>query len=312
MPAASDSFAQRVHSVRRDQNSIIVHWVTRRIVEGVTINVNRLLADAERAIDWSAVVVDAAIANLGRRGWTRTRDALVSMAAVSLAEAARQKDDGTKSMPLLLKSGLSHLAMIDRLGREKARLVDANLEQELQAGLVLLGEARGGALYQAARDASKPLLVALAADVSAAGERSLRIAPEPVSPPTVPGGRPLGPEEQRLAGHWIHTEFLGSGATTGKVELHMVLLATGQLARTKRSLVFSSLQDGGGNWIGSLDSITGLDRTERGRWNADGILLTLEMDDGSAYEYRYRQEGAAMSTTNTNGGAQRHWRRSGR
>lgn len=309
MPAAPDSFASQVHSLRREHYSVLVDWASRRIVEGLTINIYPLLADVEHTIDWSAVVVDAAIANLGRRGWTRTRDRLVRMVAESLADTASRKTDGPKGMPLLLRSGLSHLAVIDRLGSEKARLVDANLEQELQAGLVLLGEARGQALYQAAREASKLALAALRSDVSTAGERSLRIAPEPVPARTVPRGRPMKPEEHRLAGHWINSEFLQSGTTTGRFELHMVLLPTGELARTNRSLVFSSLQDSHGNWLGSLDSIAGLGRAERGRWYAEGALLTLEMDDGSAYEYRYLQQGDAMSTTNTNGGARRHWRR---
>ena len=313
MPATPDSFAHRVSALRREHNLEIVNWVGRRVVENIGFEAQFLKGSIERAIDWSAVLVDAAIVNLGRRGWTRTRDALVKMAGASLSEATRLKTDGAKGMPLLLKAAMSHVVVLELLGRDKAQLVYVNLEQELRMGLVPLGEARGQALYDEVRKARRGLLVGLRADAAAAGERSLHIAPEQVLPlPTGPGGRTLSPEEERLTGHWINAEWEQSGNATGRFDLHMVLLTTGHLLRTNASIVFSSLQDSAGNWVGSLDSIAGLSRAERGRWNAAGGLLTLEMDDGSAYEFRYVQEGARMSTTNTNGGARRYWTRSRR
>ena len=310
MPTSPGWFTPRVSALRREHNHIIVDWVTRRIIEDMSLDVYQLKAGVERAIDRSAIVVEAAAANLGKRRWTKTLDLLVTGAAQALRDATDRKTDGPKGMPLLLKSSFSHLALLDLLGSRKARLVDANLGQELQAGLVLLGAARGEALYRTVRDAGEGALNALMSDITAAGERSLAIPPEPVEPLTaIPGGGTLNQEEQRLVGHWVNTEVLGTG-TTGRFELHMVLLATRHLARTTRSVVFAPLRDSGGNWAGSLDSVSGLSRAERGRWNAADSLLTLEMDDGSAYEYWYRQEGASMSTTNTNGGARRHWTRS--
>ena len=309
MPDAPSSFAHRVNALRRDQLPEVVDWVARRVIENIAIDASFLKDGIERAIDWSGVVVDAAVANLGRRGWTKTQTALERRAGAALVEARTRKTDGPKGMPLLLKSAYSHIALIDLLGSTKARLVDADLSQEMKAGLVLLGEVRGEAIYRAVRELGRGALLTLQADVAAAGERSLAIAPEPIgSPAAAPGGGTLSQEERRLVGHWVNTEFLSG--TTGKFELHMVLLATGQLARTKRSVVFAPLRDSGGNWVGSLDSVSGLSRAERGRWNAAGLLLTLEMDDGSAYEYRYEQDGASLLTTNTNGGARRYWTRS--
>jgi hypothetical protein len=50
-----------------------------------------------------------------------------------------------------------------------------------------------------------------------------------------------------------------------------------------------------------------LDHGDRGKWRVDGRLLTIEMDDDSAYEYTVTLSGTSMRTRNTTGGAQRLW-----
>jgi hypothetical protein len=241
----------------------------------------------------------------------KTAQALSTMASESLVDATKRKTDGVKGMPLLLKSACSHNAFVNFLGNERARLVDADLERALQTGLVLLGETRAREVYRAAEHACRAVLVDLTNDVSAAGERSLTIPPEPLSSSTTSADRhALSPVERRLTGHWTNAQPLTSGTTKGRFELHMVLLADRRLARTSKSVVFASLRDSSGNWIGSLDSLTELSRAERGRWKADRTVLTLEMEDGSAYEYEYSHQGSSMVTTNTNGGATRSWTRS--
>lgn len=310
MSPTTGVFASRVTSLRSDHNQAIVDWVTRRIIEEPDLDAAKLKASTERYIDWSAAVADAAVANLGKRRWIATQQALSTMVSESLSVAASRKTETPKGMPLLLKAAFFHNAFLSFLSSEHARLVDADLEKELQTGLVLLGEARGQDLYRAAREMFRAVIPALVNDVTAAGERSLAVTPEPVAGPGSPGGRTLSAQEAPLAGHWVHSEFHSSGNFSGRFDLHMVLLADGTAARTTNSAVVGALCDRVGNWIGSLDSVSGLDRSERGRWEADGTLLTLEMNDGSAYEYRYSQRGFEMVTVNTNGGGKRFWTRS--
>jgi hypothetical protein len=298
--------------LRRDQDHHVVDWVAQRIVEGHNVAIRQLKDSADRYIEWAALVVDAAIVNLGRRRWYDTRQSLTVMANASLGEASRRPTDGgPKGMPLLLKAAFTHHALVGLLGRENARLVDADLEKELQTGLALLGESRGQALHRAARETYLGVLPILVNDVKAAGDGSLAVPPEPLSPTITPGGRLLSPAEQRLTGHWVHSASSLSGDFQARAELHMVLLADGRLARTRKSVAFSSLRDSSGNWSGSLDAFSALGRDERGRWSADGVLLTLDMEDGSAYEYRYTQDGSGMVTVNTTGGERRYWTRGG-
>ncbi len=310
MPALTDPYSVRVQALLREHYAPIVDWVVRRIVEGARIDVAKLQNDAERYVAWSAIVVDAAIVNLGKRGWTGTQRLLTTSANAALIEASRRPTDGgPRGMPLLLKSAFHHHALVSLLGKEKVRLVDADLEKERHVGLVVLGEARGQEIDRSAQVACRAAVPVLTNDVTVAGQRSLAITPEPLAGLS-PGGRLLSSAEQLLVGYWVHSDSDLSGGSSIRVELHMLLLRDGHVARSSRSVVFSSLRDSSGTWSGSIDSISGLTPAERGQWNADGTLLTLEMNDGSAYEFRYSQSGAGMITVNTNGGARRHWVRS--
>lgn len=309
MPALTDRYSVRIQALLREHYAPIVDWVARRIVEGARIDVRQLHSDAEGYVAWSAIVVDAAIVNLGKRGWTGTQRLLTTTTNAALIEATRQPTDGPRGMPLLLKSAFHHHTLVNLLGQEKARLVDADLEKERQRGLVVLGEARAQEIYRSAQAACRSAVPTLTNDVTVAGQRSLTIPPEPLAGLTS-DGRLLSSDEERLVGYWVWSDSDFSGGTSIRVELHMLLARDGRVARSSRSVVFSTVRDNTGNWSGSIDSISGLTPAERGRWNADGILLTLEMDDGSAYEYRYSQSGSGMNTVNTNGGARRHWVRS--
>ena len=257
-------------------------------------------------------MLETVIANLEKRRWTETKRVLTAMANESLDEAKKRPTDGAKGVPALLKWAFNQNAFLSFLANEKARLVDADLEKQLQTGLVVLGEARGQEIYRSAREASRAVVSILANDALTAGEQSLKIPPEPLSSllPVAPGGRILSPVEQRLSGHWIWSYRSQSVGSSARVELHMILLGDGHVARTSKSIAFSSLKDSSGNWMGSIDAVSGLSGGERGKWKADGTFLTLEMDDGSEYEYRYSQSGPKMNTTNTTGWEQRYWTRS--
>jgi hypothetical protein len=138
--------------------------------------------------------------------------------------------------------------------------------------------------------------------------------PTPVPPPTpaeklatsganIAGGRQISSHERRLSGHWVYQEFYSSG----RGELHMMLLRNGHCVRTSKSVASLILHDSAGNWAGFMERASALDPGDRGKWRFDGRLLTLEMDDDSTYEYTVTLSGTSMTTRNTTGGAQRLW-----
>ena len=120
---------------------------------------------------------------------------------------------------------------------------------------------------------------------------------------SISGGRDISSYEQRLSGHWVYQEFYSSG----RGELHMMLLRNGHCMRTSKSVASLILHDGTGNWAGFMERASALDPGDRGKWRFDGRLLTLEMDDDSTYEYTVTPSGTSMTTRNTTGGAQRLW-----
>jgi hypothetical protein len=87
----------------------------------------------------------------------------------------------------------------------------------------------------------------------------------------------------------------------------MLLLPDGHCVRTTRSVASSTFRDSAGNWRGFADAASSLPPGDRGSWGATSALLTLEMDDGSAYEYRYTLEGSKMLTRA--GGGNKLWMR---
>jgi hypothetical protein len=150
-------------------------------------------------------------------------------------------------------------------------------------------------------------------------------APSPITPPKPSAPNPVPPapaeklatsqasissvrqissNEQRLSGHWVYQEFYSSG----RGELHMMLLRNGHCVRTSNSIATLILHDRAGNWAGFMERASALDPGDRGKWRFDGRLLTLEMDDDSTYEYSVTTSGTSLMTTrNTTGGAQRLW-----
>ena len=75
-----------------------------------------------------------------------------------------------------------------------------------------------------------------------------------------------------------------------------------------RSIASSTFYDNAGNWAVFADAESRLPPEDRGSWSATSALLALEMDDGSAYEYRYHVESSKM-TTRTSRGTE-FWKRS--
>ena len=98
---------------------------------------------------------------------------------------------------------------------------------------------------------------------------------------SISSGRQISSHEQRLSGHWVYQEFYSSG----RGELHMMLLRNGHCVRTSKSVASLILHDSAGNWAGLMERASALDPGDRGKWRFDGRLLTLEMDDNSTYEY---------------------------
>src|SRR5262245_26406852 len=109
MPATTNGFAAREKALLRDHNYHIVDWVAKRVMEEydpVTkkykLYAEELKATAEGYVEWSALVVEAVIANLEKRRWTETKSAVTAMANKSLEEAKKRPTDGAKGMPALL------------------------------------------------------------------------------------------------------------------------------------------------------------------------------------------------------------------
>ena len=103
----------------------------------------------------------------------------------------------------------------------------------------------------------------------------------------------------------MYQEFYSSG----RGELHMILLRNGHCVRTSGSVASLTFHDSAGNWAGFMERASALDPGDHGKWRFDGRLLTLEMDDNSTYEYTVTLSGTSMTTRNTTGGAQRLWTR---
>jgi hypothetical protein len=127
----------------------------------------------------------------------------------------------------------------------------------------------------------------------------------PTAQASISGARDISSYEQRLSGYWVYQEFYSSG----RGELHMMVLRNGHCVRTSNSVATLILHDSAGNWAGFMERSSALDLGDRGKWRFDGRLLTLEMEDDSTYEYTVTLSGTSMTTRNTTGGAQRLWTR---
>ncbi len=77
----------------------------------------------------------------------------------------------------------------------------------------------------------------------------------PTSQASIAGGRQISSHEQRLSGHWVYQEFYSSG----RGELHMMLLRNGHCVRTSNSVASLILHDSAGNWAGVMERASALD-----------------------------------------------------
>jgi hypothetical protein len=81
--------------------------------------------------------------------------------------------------------------------------------------------------------------------------------------------------DQRLIGHWRHTEILGSGGLTMTIDTHCILDATGRM-----------------QWYSRTAS--GTDGPESGVWSASNDTLNLMFDKGDRLAFAYVLEGSTM------------------
>jgi hypothetical protein len=178
-------------------------------------------------------------------------------------------------------------------------------------GFILLGEFRGQQFAQMAQQFVANAGMYLMIDTSAASGTSLfqqRLAHVPSLESMIAGGRELSELERSLVGHWVNQDFYPSGGFSMRTELHILLLPDGHCVRATRSIASSTFRDSAGNWTGFADAASALPAGDRGSWSATGTVLSLEMDDGSAYDYNYQLEGPKMITRTSRG--TRFWMRS--
>jgi hypothetical protein len=81
--------------------------------------------------------------------------------------------------------------------------------------------------------------------------------------------------DQRLIGHWRHTEILGSGGFTMTIDTHCILDASGRM-----------------QWYSRTAS--GTDGPESGVWLAANGTLNLKFDKGDRLAFAYVLEGTTM------------------
>ena len=310
MAKALASYPGRAASWLQKNSGTVRDWIQFRCREETDLNDAKLHRAAVGYMKWCPLLACAASDALESRGWTTEKkfiDNDIVLALLSAAEEAPVEDE--EGMPSLLQMSFLVHDTIRRLNVETP-LVDVDTKSPLQTGLIVLGESRGQQLDQIARKLATNAAIRFATDVIAAGEASLKKPLEhvPSLETVTDGGRELTMLERSLVGRWIWQDFYTSGSFSARVELHMFLLPDGHCVRTSRSIASSMFYDNAGNWAGFADAESRLPPEDRGSWNATSALLSLEMDDGSAYEYRYHVEGS-KTTTRTSRGT-KFWMRS--
>jgi len=305
MPLKLDGHAVRVERLVSTQTPVLDAFLQFRCREETDLDFYKLKHSCGGYIKWCALAVEAAAANLAKRKWNGLESIVEQMAADGLKNALETPVEGKKRTPALLSWAFFQNDYLERVNNPESPLMDADLKRAMQTGIALLGETEAQSIDASVRTAATMGALVLISDVSSAGEGSLKVAPEKLATlqAVISGGRDISSYEQRLAGNWVYQEFHSSGRS----ELHMVLLDDGHCVRTSKTVASLTFHDSAGNWAGFMDSVSGLDPGDRGKWRFDGRLLTLEMDDDSAYEYTVTLSGTSMMTRNTTGGAQRLW-----
>ena len=309
-PAPLGNPVARVETLVTAQSALLDSWVAFRCREEPDLDDAKLRRSLGGYLRWAGHMMAAALASLQRRAWHGAA-AMLSDAfrdGLDLAASTPRRPDG---MPTLLHEVVVVHCLVRRLSQKDSPWLAGDLEWPLQIAMVVGGEKRVQAIDAEARDTATLALFVVAADLAEAGASSLATPPEPLATleRVTSGGRDLSPHEARCAGRWIYQESYTSGGFSARTELHMVLLPNGVCARSAQSVATSTFRDASGNWSGATDAMSRLEPGERGHWRLEGRILTLEMDDGSAYEYDVTLSGASLMTRNTSGGQQRYWQR---
>ena len=276
----------RIEMLVTAQSALLDAWVAFRCREESDLDDAKVRRALDGYLRWTGHLMAASLANLKRRRWNGLLEMLDEAIVVH--------------------------CLVRRLSQDRSPWLAGDIERPLQIAMVVGGEKRVRAIDEDARGLATLAVLAMAGDLTEAGEASLAVSPEPL--PTLErvttGGRDLSSDEERCAGRWIYQEFYSSGGFSARTELHMVLLPNGLSMRSSGTVASSTFRDSSGGWSGAMDARSRLQSGERGRWRLDGRLLTLEMDDGSAYEYEVTLSGSSLMTRNTTGGQQRFWVRS--
>lgn len=306
MASKLDGHAVRVKQLAAEQARFLDAFLQLRCAEETDLDFQKLKRSCGGYIEWCAMAMEAAAANLAKRRWNSIAEIVEQSATDGLANARKTPVEGKKRIPSLLSSAFFQNDFLNRISNEEAPLLEADLKGAMQTGIVLLSEAEAQAIDESVRvSATMAVLLLLAADVQSAGPGSLKVAPENLRAlkAVVAGGREISDTERRLSGNWVYQEFYGPGRS----ELHMLLLGDGHCVRSGRTVASLTFRDSSGNWTGFADAVSGIDPGEYGKWRFDGRLLNLEMEDSSAYEYEVTLSGTSMTTRNTTGGVQRYW-----
>jgi len=301
----------RVEQLVTAQSALLDTWVAFRCREEPDLDDAKVRRSLGGYLRWTGHLMAASLANVKRRAWTGVATMLSDAIreGLDLAASTPRRPDG---MPTLLHEAIVVHCLVRRLSQDRSPWLSGDIERPLQIAMLVSGEKRVQAIDEDARELTTVAVLVMAADLSQADETSLAVSPEPL--PTLDrvtsGGRDLSPHEERYAGGWIYQEFYSSGGFSARTDLHLVLLPNGLCVRSSGSVASSTFRDSSGGWTGAMDAMSRLEPGDRGRWRIDGRLLTLEMDDSSAYEYEVTLSGSSLMTRNTTGGQQRYWQRS--
>lgn len=303
-----DDYVSRTERWIHGNRSVLDGWILIRCVEDPDLDAAKLTRSMLGYLPWCAQLACAASSNLEKRRWNSVKtffDNEIALSFVSIAESTPTD----RGVPALLQGSFIIHLFLYGIDNPQAHLVVADWSREVSIGALLLGESRAQELSTQVQQIVRRAIVMSVNDVMAAPD-SLKVAPEHLIPlrTVISGGREISSGEQSLVGRWVWQDFYSSGGFSARTELHMLLMPDGHCVRTPQSIASAAFKDSNGQWIGTMEAAANIPAKERGNWRAGQSMLTLEMDDGSAYEYRYTLEGAKL-LTRTPGGKQRFWTR---
>lgn len=95
------------------------------------------------------------------------------------------------------------------------------------------------------------------------------------------------PIDQRLVGHWRHSDRYGSGGFSSYTETNMFLAADGTFWRQRRSFTTTTFSDQFGNWAGMGNTDSGNGPKQTGVWGVVNGKFFLLMGDTMLYNRAY-------------------------